>query len=1498
MSDSGSRPDTTRTLVRREPTGVVPESAARVVWRLRTVAVCVALTALAFLQEPGQVAMDTKVDLAVNPVGWIARSLHVWNPDGTFGQLQNQTYGYLWPMGPFFVAGDWLALPPWVVQRLWWAMLLCVGCTGVIALAGRLNIGTEATRIIAGVAFALSPRILTELGPISVEAWPTAVAPWVLVPLIGLARGAPIRRGVAGSAIAVACAGGVNATAVLAVVPLAMLWLLTLDPLRRRLTAVLAWCLAVAAATAWWLVPLLILGRFSPPFMDYIETAPVTTRVTDLVSVLRGANHWLAYGRTWDAGAQLATEPILIIGTLLVAALGLAGLARNGMPHRRFLVTGLLAGVAMVGFGHVAAVDGILAEAQRAFLDGAGSPLRNVHKFDVVLRLPLILGLAHLLGVLARRATIAGPGWHHARQRATVTISAALAGIAVVASPALAGGLPPAGSFDSVPGYWRAAGSWLDARLGPDRVLVAPAARFPNYQWGSPADEITQPLLRTSWAVRNSIPLTPPTTIRLLDAIESALATGAGSPGLADLLARSGVRYLLLRSDLDYGSSRAVRPMIVRQALARSPGLHPVAGFGPTVGGGEGLGNYPDQGLDVPVQALEVYEVVRPVAPVATYDASAVTTVVGGPESLLDLAAAGQLGSAPTMLAGDLTAAQGTGTEPTDVVAAAQPAGAGAARGEPPAREPTPDGAAAGGLPADLLGGPVALTDGLRRREVTFGLSHDNSSATMEPDEPWLNDGVQHDYLPAWGDEQTTAVRYHGVRGVTASNSWSQAHPLSGSRAAHHPFAAIDGDPDTSWRTSPGAGDRQWLEVELESPRRIDQVRIRFDTDADMLPTKVTVSSGPEWVTVDSFGGEIVVPLSGVHATARLRVIVEEALPMRTGQGRFGIAELEIPGVRAERTLVVPPAPANGEPGPVVLTAAPTTPSCFFLDGGAPRCATGVTRASEDADRIDRTVTLPAATGYRPVLWVRPRPGPELNALLDAEVAKSRPLGLAPRVITSSTRFPDPVARPGAVLDGDPATAWWPTSEDPGPWLKLNWLTPRTITGLRLATADGVAGARAWQITVIGDGGIRSGVVGQDGMVTFDQPLRTDEITVLFRHSTRARSFDPYQRDTETLPLGLGEIATLPDGPEARNDLTERVLLPCGSGPEVRANGRTLATRVTASRRDLLELREVPAEVCPDEESTGSGGSDPLALPAGESRIVVAGTDLVTPTRIALLAGSPPTSTPSGLRIDQWSATERRLRVWSHPVDRVIVVRENHNPGWQATVGGRALVPITLDGWQQGWILPAGLAGAVTLRFTPDRPYRLGLAAGAVSLGLVLLLAVLPRRRPVGSPADSASDDLPAASDPPTASADGARLSDDPPRVSVGRVRPGRRDWRWVLTGGVGAVALLVVGGLSALAFAVIATLALLAVRVFARYLDETDRRRLAQLARMLTWLTPVVGFAMAGWLYLGHADRHEAALPQLAALAAATALLFSVVVPARDLTSKLPHRNRGRSKP
>ena len=121
--------------------------------------------ALAFIQDPGFLISDTKFDLVVDPAGFLHRALHLWDGQGAFGQLQNQAYGYLWPMGPFF----WLGLL--ATARAGWSS----GCGGpaccrgvhrrVQAVARARHRARTLACLVAGLAFALSPRMLTDAGP-------------------------------------------------------------------------------------------------------------------------------------------------------------------------------------------------------------------------------------------------------------------------------------------------------------------------------------------------------------------------------------------------------------------------------------------------------------------------------------------------------------------------------------------------------------------------------------------------------------------------------------------------------------------------------------------------------------------------------------------------------------------------------------------------------------------------------------------------------------------------------------------------------------------------------------------------------------------------------------------------------------------------------------------------------------------------------------------------------------------------------------------------------------------------------------------------------------------------------------------------------------------------------------------------------------------------------------------------------------------------------------
>ena len=137
---------------------------------------CLALAVLAFATRPGSIIADTKIDMALDPAAFLDRALHLWDP-AQFGQLQNQAVGYFFPMGPFYVLGKLIALPAWVVQRLWLTAVFVTAFGGTVRLAARLRIGTPATRIAAGFGYALSPSALSLMGINSSEYLPAAVLP-------------------------------------------------------------------------------------------------------------------------------------------------------------------------------------------------------------------------------------------------------------------------------------------------------------------------------------------------------------------------------------------------------------------------------------------------------------------------------------------------------------------------------------------------------------------------------------------------------------------------------------------------------------------------------------------------------------------------------------------------------------------------------------------------------------------------------------------------------------------------------------------------------------------------------------------------------------------------------------------------------------------------------------------------------------------------------------------------------------------------------------------------------------------------------------------------------------------------------------------------------------------------------------------------------------------------------------------------------------------------
>src|ERR1035437_3509061 len=126
---------------------------------LAKILISLGISLVIFLQDPGKIVNDTKLDVAITPLAFLKHTLHMWDSLQNFGQVPNQAYGYLFPMGPFFVIGHAVSLPTWIIQRLWVSALLIAAFWGVARLARSLEIGTPASRILAGLAYCVAPGI-------------------------------------------------------------------------------------------------------------------------------------------------------------------------------------------------------------------------------------------------------------------------------------------------------------------------------------------------------------------------------------------------------------------------------------------------------------------------------------------------------------------------------------------------------------------------------------------------------------------------------------------------------------------------------------------------------------------------------------------------------------------------------------------------------------------------------------------------------------------------------------------------------------------------------------------------------------------------------------------------------------------------------------------------------------------------------------------------------------------------------------------------------------------------------------------------------------------------------------------------------------------------------------------------------------------------------------------------------------------------------------------
>jgi len=932
------------------------DTTQRPVSRWVLAAVSVGLMAACFSQNPGRLAQETSLTLVLQPIGLMGRALHLWQPGFQFGQLDNQTWGYLFPIGPFFAIVSWLHVPAWWAQRLWVGFVFIAAFWGLVRLSEAMCIGTRWSRVIGGVVYCLMPWFVVQGGN-PAAMMPGALLPWIMLPLVRSSTEGMPRRAAARSGVAIAFVGGVNVAATLAVLPAPLLYLLTR---RSRPRGLLPWWLvAVALANFLWVVPLILQGHYGLNFLPFEETAKTTTSTASASQALIGTSGWLNFyhigAPAVPSGWSLVSVPAAIAGSVLIAGIGLAGLTLRRIPEYFFLVLVLSLGMVLVAAGYGGHVSGVFGAGFRSLIDGPAAAFRNISKFEPLIALPLVMGLVHILGLPVLRQLPAQ--WMRVLLAALAV--AVLAAAVILPAPFIRAQLFP--STFELPTYWESAANWLNQRAGDETSLLLPASANATYNWGQPNAEPFDSLLHTPWAVLNIIPLGSVGSIRLMQAVEDTIELGDPAHGLADYLARAGVGYLVVRNDLNLSLTGATPPNQVAAVLADTPGIRLVKEFGPRVPG------------DAKAREVDIYRVERSVQVVHAYPKSDPIILSGGPDSLLSMANASLLDSKrATLLAGDVGATSA----------------------------------------ARARGASWVVTDTLQYVDTDFGSVRDNTSYPLTPGQPSPDTGkTPQQFLVVPGIAHQTVAMPIGAAGASSSSYGSSGFVLS---PAEGPASAFDDDPSTTWVAN--AADNsvgQWVSLNFGRSVPLTAIIVRPLDDGPFRPRveqlRITTQRGS--VVRDIPAGEnpqIVRVPQGPSRWLRLTIDKTSTPSVNPGLTGAGLRDVAIPGVTFQLGLSVP----SDETKAFSRRDANVPTYVFSSPINNPAYSFG--KASPVEAHLIRSFTVPRAAVFALTGTVTPRPGSALDAIIPPFAAPDSPFvlpcGQGPAININGVTIPTQVS--------------------------------------------------------------------------------------------------------------------------------------------------------------------------------------------------------------------------------------------------------------------------------------------------------------------------------------------------------------------------------------------------------------------------------------------------------------------------------------------------------
>ncbi len=1255
-----------------------------------------ALTAAA-----GRLPADTKLYLYLDPGRQMADALWSFDTRQFAGWVPHQIIGYLWPSGPWFWVFDRLGVPDWVAHRLWLGTILFLAGAGLRWAARRLGLAGGAA-LVAAVVYQLSPYVLAYLSRTSVLLLPWAALGWLVGLTIGAATRTPATRApgrdAALFALVVATVGGINATALLMVAPVPLLWLLDaaardVISWRRAARTVLTLGGLSLAVSLWWMTALAVQARYGAAALSFSETLEAVSSTAVGSEVLRGLGYWLFYVGDPVTAATTASrayqeQPLLIAAGFLLVLGGVAGLVLVRWAHRRFAALCLAAGVILaVGAYPIddpSPLGATLAGSSRSTLVLA---LRSSTRAVPMVVFGLALGIGALVTSL-----------HRWRPRVATFAAVGVVLIALANLPAAwTGGFvdPDLDRPESLPTWWTEVGRDLDALPSGYRVLQVPGMEFSTYRWGHTVDPVLPGITNRPLVTRDLLPLGSPAAMDTLYALDDRFQAGVAEPDAVAPIARLlGADTVLVAPEVAFERYQTPRPEPTWDLFRRG-----ADGLGDPRAYGTPAPNLPP--ADVPAAAMvderalaldDIGEAVPPVVLVPVEDPRPIVRA-GGRVVLLS----------------------GSGDGTVDAAAA------GLIDGSETIRYPAATGDVADAVATSDLN-VVTDTNRVRARQWrgsqdVWGFTEDGRHAGLLDDDP-----ADHrlDVFPDQTDDDVTVAVADGPVRATAS--------AYGEPNAYRPEAraamAVDGDPRTSWVVADRAEPvGQRLRIDAEQP--VDAISVLQDqaprANRWITEVRLTTSSGEDRtiaLTESSRTGEGQPVDLGAPADWWQLEITATNVPRAAaypGQSPVGFAEVST-ALGPSREVVVLPTDVLSHVGS-------ETPTAIVLTRLR---ADPLNRWRHDPEAsLVRSFTLdsPQELSLAPTGRLDRRASDAvLAALFEVDTAES-----------SEHLAGDPAAGGWAAVDGDPATAWLtPFGEGAGARLtvpvddgaRLGPLAVRVATGPHLARVTAFDVAR-------GDRRVAVQVDPDEAVQTVDLAAlagASGPLTLTITATDGATTVDRRYGEVTLLPAGIAEVAgrglagePLPDSLDSgcRADLLE-------------VDGEAVPLRFSGSTAAALAGDTLTVERC------GDHADRPLDLDGGRHRVVAAAgadtgldldrlvlTNAAAEEVLASTAPAPPEVTVHGGRDHQ------TVTVGPCPDGCWLDQGVGWNPGWSATVDGRSLGdPEAISGGMNGWFLdPSPTATTVDLRWRPQRWTWVGLALSMVAVLACIALAVLDRRR-------------------------------------------------------------------------------------------------------------------------------------------------------------------------